>query len=121
MGGRGPELAVDAVGLAATRALGVQAVRPGGRVGCIGLAQDDTTLGFADIIRRQVSLLGSYAYTMAEYEAALDALVSGRTSFGELREVEPLEAGPDAFTRLSAGPPPPEFKVFLAGAGRERA
>jgi DNA-binding winged helix-turn-helix (wHTH) protein len=30
-----------------------------------------------------------------------------------------LEDGPDAFARLAEGPPPPEFKVFLAGAGRE--
>lgn len=118
-GGLGADLAVDAVGLSATRVAGVEAVRPGGSVACIGLADDDTALPFAThVVRRQVAVLGSYAYTMAEFEAALDALVGGETSLGALRETEPLDAGVEHFERLARGPAPAEFKVFLAGTGR---
>jgi hypothetical protein len=56
---------------------------------------------------------------MADFEQALEWLVGGRASVGELPAVRPLEDGPGAFARLAEGPPPPEVKVFLAGAGRE--
>jgi threonine dehydrogenase-like Zn-dependent dehydrogenase len=85
---------------------------------CIGLAADDTTLGFHGIVRGQLGLRGSYAYTMADFEQALEWLVDGRASMGELAAVRPLEDGPDAFARLAEGPPPAAVKVFLAGAGR---
>ena len=46
-------------------------------------------------------------------------LVSGEASLGkDLEPVRPLEDGPEQFARLAGGPPP-EFKVFLAGEGRE--
>ena len=46
-----PDLVLDAVGAQATRALGLELLRPGGTLVCIGLAADDTTLGFHGVIR----------------------------------------------------------------------
>ncbi len=115
--GLGADLVIDAVGAEATRAMAVELVRPGGRVVCIGLAADETTLSFHTIVRNQVALLGSYAYTMADFERALELLATGRASLGELAPVLPLEAGPDSFARLVQGPTD-QIKVFLAGAGR---
>jgi threonine dehydrogenase-like Zn-dependent dehydrogenase len=116
---RDADLVIDAVGAQATRALGLELLRPGGQLVCIGLATDDTTLGFHAVVRGQLAIQGSYAYTMDDYEHALDHLASGRASLGELPEVMPLDAGPEAFARLAGGPPPDQIKVFLAGAGRE--
>jgi 2-desacetyl-2-hydroxyethyl bacteriochlorophyllide A dehydrogenase len=116
---KGADLTLDAVGAQATRSLAVELVAPGARAVCIGLAADDTTLGFHHVIRSQLTLQGSYAYTMADFEQALEWLAAGRVSVGELSAVRPLEDGPEAFARLAAGPPPAEVKVFLAGAGRE--
>lgn len=113
----GFDLVLDAVGAQATRSLALELVRPDGRVVCIGLASDDTTLSFHTVVRQQIAILGSYAYTMADFEQALEWLVGGRASFGELDPVLPLEQGPDAFARLVEGPPD-QVKVFLAGAGR---
>jgi (R,R)-butanediol dehydrogenase / meso-butanediol dehydrogenase / diacetyl reductase len=114
-----PDLVLDAVGAQATRALGLELLRPGGTMVCIGLAQDDTTLGFHGIVRSQHRIQGSYAYTMADYDQAHEWLVSGAASLGDdLTEVRPLDEGPEQFARLAAGTPA-EFKVFLAGAGRE--
>jgi 2-desacetyl-2-hydroxyethyl bacteriochlorophyllide A dehydrogenase len=113
------DLVIDAVGRQATRALGLELLRPGGRLVCIGLANDDTTLGFHGVVRNQLAIQGSYAYTMEEYETALAHLVNGRAKLGELKAVEPLEDGPDAFARLAGGPPPAEIKTFLGGEGRE--
>jgi threonine dehydrogenase-like Zn-dependent dehydrogenase len=115
----GVDLTLDAVGAEATRRLALGVLRPGGTAVCVGLAADETTLGFHDLVRSQHRVQGSYAYTMDDFEQALDWLVSGRASLGELPDVQPLEEGPDAFARLASGPPPAQVKVFLAGAGRE--
>ena len=115
-----PDLVLDAVGAEATRRLGLELLRPGGTMVCIGLANDDTTLGFHDVVRSQHRIQGSYAYTMPDFEQAHEWLVSGQAHLGDdLTSVRPLEDGPEQFARLADGPPPPEFKVFLAGAGRE--
>jgi (R,R)-butanediol dehydrogenase / meso-butanediol dehydrogenase / diacetyl reductase len=113
------DLVLDAVGAQATRRLGLELLRPAGTMVCIGLASDDTTLGFHDIVRSQHRIQGSYAYTMDDFEQAHAWLVSGDAKLGnDLEPVLPLEEGPAQFARLAQGPPP-EFKVFLAGAGRE--
>jgi len=117
--GLGADLVLDAVGAQATRALALELLRPGGQAVCIGLAADDTTLGFHGIVRGQLGLRGSYAYTMADFEQALAWLADGRASVGELPAVQPLDDGPEAFARLAEGPPPATVKVFLAGAGRD--
>jgi threonine dehydrogenase-like Zn-dependent dehydrogenase len=117
--GLGADLTLDAVGAEATRRLAVTLLAPGARAVCIGLAADDTTLGFHDIVRGQIAIQGSYAYTMTDFEQALEWLADERVSVGELAAVRPLEDGPGAFARLATGPPPAEVKVFLAGAGRE--
>jgi threonine dehydrogenase-like Zn-dependent dehydrogenase len=116
--GLGVDLALDAVGAQATRRLALAVLRPGATAVCIGLAADDTTLGFHDVVRSQHRIQGSYAYTMDDFEQAFDWLVSGRATLGDLPPVQPLEDGPGAFARLAGGPSA-QVKVFLAGAGRE--
>ncbi len=118
IGGMGADLVLDAVGAQATRAAALELVRAGGRAVYVGLAADDTTLGFHDVVRRQLTLQGSYAYTMDDYDQAHEWLVSGQASLGDLPDVLPLEDGPEMFARLAKGPPPAQVKVFLAGAGR---
>ena len=72
------DLVLDAVGAEATRRLGLELLRPGGTMVCIGLANDDTTLGFHDVVRSQHRIQGSYAYTMPDFEQAHEWLVSGQ-------------------------------------------
>jgi 2-desacetyl-2-hydroxyethyl bacteriochlorophyllide A dehydrogenase len=113
----GFDLVLDAAGAQATRSMAVELVRPGGRIVCIGLASDDTTLSFHTVVRQQITIIGSYAYTMSDFEQSLEWLASGRASLGDLAPVQPLEDGPEAFARL-AHAPPDQVKIFLAGAGR---
>jgi threonine dehydrogenase-like Zn-dependent dehydrogenase len=117
--GLGADLVLDAVGAQATRAAALELLRAGGRAVYVGLAADDTTLGFHGIVRGQLTLQGSYAYTIDDFDQAHEWLVGGQASLGELPDVLPLEEGPDMFARLAKGPPPAQVKVFLAGAGRD--
>jgi len=114
--GLGAELVIDAVGAEVTRRMALDLLRPGGRVVYIGLHDDDTTLGFHDIVRGQLDLQGSYAYTAEDFEQALTWLVEGKAGIGELPPVLPLEEGPGAFAELVRGPSA-QIKVFLAGSG----
>jgi (R,R)-butanediol dehydrogenase / meso-butanediol dehydrogenase / diacetyl reductase len=114
--GLGPDLVIDAVGAKATRRMAVEElVRPGGLVVMVGLHDDATTLGFHHVVRGQISIQGSYAYTASDYEQALEWLVDGRAGIGALPPVLPLERGPDAFAELVRGPSA-QIKVFLSGS-----
>ena len=93
-------------------------LRPGAQAVCIGLAADDTTLGFHGIVRGQLGLRGSYAYTMADFEQALEWLVRARVD-GRAGGGAPAGGRPRRVRALAEGPPPAAVKVFLAGAGRE--
>jgi (R,R)-butanediol dehydrogenase / meso-butanediol dehydrogenase / diacetyl reductase len=113
--GLGADLVVDAVGAEVTRRAAVDLLRPGGRAIFVGLHSDDTTLGFHGVVRGQLDLQGSYAYTPEDYEEALEMLLEGRASIGELPRVLPLEEGPRSFAELVKGPTG-QIKVFLAGS-----
>ncbi len=113
-GGLGADLVLDAVGAGVTRQLAVDLVKPGGMVVLVGLQGNETTLGFHNVVRGQVTLQGSYAYTPEDFEQALAWISSGQAGIGELPAALPLERGPDAFARLVEGPQD-QVKVFLAG------
>jgi threonine dehydrogenase-like Zn-dependent dehydrogenase len=89
--GLGADLVIDAAGAEVTRRMAVEVLlRPGGCAVFVGLHDDETTLGFHDIVRGQLDLRGSYAYTAEDYEQGLDWLVEGRAGIGELPPVLPL-------------------------------
>lgn len=114
--GLGADLVIDAVGAEATRRMVIEELlRPGGRAVMVGLHDDATTLGFHGVVRGQISVQGSYAYTAEDYEQALEWLVEGRAGIGELPPVLPLERGPGAFAELVRGPSS-QIKVFLSGS-----
>ncbi len=98
---RGLDVVLDAAGADATRRLAVEHVRPGGCAVLVGLASDETSLPFHDLIRRGITLRGSYAYSDADYDEALALLLAGRAGLGELEPVQPLDAGPEAFAELA--------------------
>ena len=115
-GGLGVDLVIDAVGAEVTRRMALDLLRPGGRAVFIGLHDDDSTLGFHGVVRGQIDLQGSYAYTAEDFEQALSWLVEGRAGIGELPPVLALEEGPGAFADLVRGPSA-QIKVFLSGSG----
>lgn len=94
------DLVVDAVGAAATRQSALAAVKPGGVVVHIGLADGPSTIDMRKLTLAEISLLGSYTYSTADLRAAARALHEG--AFGDLSWVEerPLADGPGAFRDL---------------------
>jgi 2-desacetyl-2-hydroxyethyl bacteriochlorophyllide A dehydrogenase len=98
------DIAVDAVGIAATRQACVAATRAGGRVVWIGLHEPSTPLPINDMIRREIAAYSSYAYTPTDFSYALTALAEGKFWLEkDWTRIEPLANGSNCFDELIKG------------------
>jgi threonine dehydrogenase-like Zn-dependent dehydrogenase len=93
------DFAIDAVGIEPTWQGAIAKVRMGGSVTVIGLGQAEGSVPVGDLVRRGVGLRGHYAYTRADFDAALAMLADHPPDLGWLT-VLPLEDGAEAFRRL---------------------
>lgn len=94
------DVVIDAVGLAATHAASVERLRPGGTAVWIGLMGTDPAFDTADFVRTEKRVIGSFAYTDAEFGAAV--ALACRVDLGWV-EVFPLSQGAEIFTELMHG------------------
>jgi len=95
---------IDAVGATPVRAQAIRAVVPGGRVVLIGLHDEESVLPANYMIRQEITVIGSFAYTDADFANSLDLLVRGVVQPSEdWLEERPLSAGPSAFAELVEG------------------
>jgi 2-desacetyl-2-hydroxyethyl bacteriochlorophyllide A dehydrogenase len=108
----GPDVVIDCVGAAPTKQQAIRLVRSGGTVVLVGLHDDETPLSSHEIIRREITLTGSFTYTLDDLHRAIDYLASGAVGYEGWTTSRPLGEGPDAFADLLANPG--KFtKVFL--------
>jgi 2-desacetyl-2-hydroxyethyl bacteriochlorophyllide A dehydrogenase len=111
---QGVTVAVDAVGSGVTRAQCVSATRSAGTVILSGLHEETSTIPAAEIIRREINLQGSFAYTPANFEEALRLLENGTIKLEGIVHA-PLADGGLWFERL-LGSPGNVSKVLLEPA-----
>ena len=101
--GQGADFSFDAVGLESTRAQCVDVIRRGGKAIFIGNHEASSRLGANSIVRGELVVEGSYAYTDLEFSRAVK--LAG-TNFLDDRQnwisVEPLANGPDVFRKLAS-------------------
>ncbi len=101
--GLGAMGSVDAVGTGATRAQCIAATRSGGTVILTGLHEEASAMPVSDVIRREIVLHGSFAYTPANYADALARLARGEMRLSPWVVESPLGEGGPWFERLVAG------------------
>ncbi len=104
--GNGVDVAIDAVGATVTRKQCIEAIAPGGRIVYIGLHDEESALPVHLVVRKEINLHGTYAYTPNDFEDALHWLAVGRIKIDPWLLKVPLAAGRDAFERLLSGPGP---------------
>jgi 2-desacetyl-2-hydroxyethyl bacteriochlorophyllide A dehydrogenase len=98
------DVALDAVGTVETRRACLSATRAGGSVIWIGLHQQFAELDINDVIRREITCYGSFAYTQADFADALDLLHRGQLRLDPAwTRIEPLENGSACFKELLQG------------------
>ena len=97
------DMVFDAVGSAKTRELSIAAVRPGGVIVHIGLADNSGHMDVRRLTLQEITFIGCYTYTPDDLRATLAKLHSGE--LGDLSWVEKrkLSDGASAFADLLAG------------------
>ena len=100
----GVDRVIDAVGATPVRTQAIRAVVPGGRVVFIGLHDEESALPANYIIRQEITVVGSFAYTDDDFARAMDLLVRGVVQPNvDWLEERPLRDGPAAFAELVDG------------------
>ena len=100
----GVDCVIDAVGATPVRTQAIRSVVPGGRVVFIGLHDEESVLPANYIIRQEITLTGSFAYTDDDFTQAIDLLIRGIVQpSADWLEERPLSDGPAAFAELVDG------------------
>jgi threonine dehydrogenase-like Zn-dependent dehydrogenase len=97
------DLVIDAVGIGPTRAAASRAVRPGGAIVHIGLGGGAEGLDIRRITLQEITVIGTYTYTMQDFRDTCAALFDGRLGALSWTESRALSDGAQAFTDLDAG------------------
>jgi L-iditol 2-dehydrogenase len=104
-GGRGVDLALEAVGRSETVNAAIDCTRKGGKVTLIGNIQPQVTLPLQKVVTRQLRLQGSCA-SAGEFPQAVELIASGKIKVRSLiSAIAPLEDGPRWFERLHSREP----------------
>lgn len=104
-GGKGVDVAMEAVGRNDTVQASIDSVRKGGTVVLVGNTTPEVTLPLQKVVTRQICLQGSCA-SAGEYPRAIELLASGAIQVRSLiTAVAPLHHGPEWFARLYAREP----------------
>jgi threonine dehydrogenase-like Zn-dependent dehydrogenase len=101
---RGVSVAIDAVGLAITREQCISATMTTGTVILSGLHEETSPMPAADIIRREIVVRGSFAYSPANFATAVDLLAAKKIRLDPWIIEAPLAEGGAWFDRLLEAP-----------------
>ena len=100
----GVDRVIDAVGATPVRTQAIRAVVPGGRVVFIGLHDEESVMPANYLIRQEITVTGTFAYTDDAFTQAVDLLIRGVVQpSADWLEERPLSDGPAAFAELVNG------------------
>ncbi|GHU65827.1 sorbitol dehydrogenase [Clostridia bacterium] len=98
-GGAEADIVFECAAVPETITQALKAVRHGGKIISIAISEGDCPINVTALVQKEVSLLGSYAYT-DEFEEALDLAASGKIVLDELiTDIFPLSEIQSAFER----------------------
>jgi len=102
--GEGVDLSFEAVGISATVQQALGNLRSGGTCVWIGNSAKVIDLNMQDVVTRELTIRGTYAYTHAAFGEALKMLESGRLNLDPVvSRVCRLAEGPEMFEKLVLG------------------
>ena len=99
--GQGAEFTIDAVGNQTCRENAVACTAAGGISTWIGLEADPFELSGFDIVRREIEIKGSYAYSMKDFVSAMSLLEQKLLPTEQFVQEAQLERGQDIFNELA--------------------
>ena len=97
--GDGLSAAVDCSGNPAAQNMALDAVRPFGKVAFIGESKETTIRPSEQLIRKQITLMGSWYFGIAEYAEIADLLIAKKIDLAQLAtHTFSLDEAPQAFS-----------------------
>lgn len=102
--GRGFDVVLDASGSAPARQTAFDLCRPGGQVVLLGMGAQRSEVNFVASIRKEHSVVMSFAYTPVDFRRSLDLLIAGEINLTPWTVRMPLERGQEAMERMSHNP-----------------
>jgi len=97
------DLAVECVGFEATVRAAIAALRPGGTVVCVGLAEPEVKVPMFALVDGERSVIGSYAHTLADLQEVAAGLGDGPDLSPMIERRVSLESLPEAFHDYAEG------------------
>jgi len=94
---------IEAVGRPETLALALKAVGKAGAVMAVGEQGEVKISPASDLIRRDITLMGSWFYHIAEYPAMVDLFHRGLNVAGLITHHFPLASAQEAYTQFTSG------------------
>ena len=110
-GGTGADLVIDAAGYEATWALGIHAVRTGGKIYEVGLGSPSGVVDYFAVLGKEVTITGSYAWGDQDFARAIELLADDALDATGWITTMPFGDGQRAFEDLTGGGD--SFKVVL--------
>lgn len=115
-GGWGVQIAIDAVGSTITRRNCVDCCAPGGKVVITGLHEAESNLQANHLIRQEITVVGSFAYSAVNFRTALSWLAAGKFDLHDWIVEDQIEAGPEWFEKLLGNPGKVAKVLLVPGA-----
>lgn len=98
------DVVLDMVGSAVTRRTAVSTASRGATVKLVGLQCANSEISFSDVISREITVQGVYAYTPEQFALAAEILAEGDVGLEGIITRARLDEGPDMFRLLAADP-----------------
>lgn len=109
-----PACVFDCAGSPSSAQLGVELLRPRGRLLLVGLSMAPLELAAPPIVIKEIEIRGVLTYTRKQFQAAIDLLAAGAIPVDDLiTDIVPLAGAESAFQALAA-PGSEQLKVLLA-------
>jgi 2-desacetyl-2-hydroxyethyl bacteriochlorophyllide A dehydrogenase len=100
----GAECVIEAVGTEATRRAAVRATARGGRIVFLGIAANESSLPWIEMVRNEQAIFTSFAYAPKDFEASVRMVEGRRFDLKPWTESRRLEDGQDAFLTMAHRP-----------------
>jgi (R,R)-butanediol dehydrogenase/meso-butanediol dehydrogenase/diacetyl reductase len=111
--GGAPELVFDCTGHPAGLPAAADVIGPAGKIVVVGVPASPSAVHLAPVVTRELQILGSLAYTSADFTEAIIALAEGRIPAADLiTTIAPLEHAEHWFGELTSGTTQ-QIKVLL--------
>jgi threonine dehydrogenase-like Zn-dependent dehydrogenase len=100
----GADCVIEAVGTEATRRAAVRAAARGGRIVFLGIAANESSLPWIEMVRNELAIFTSFAYAPRDFDAAVRLVEARRFDLKPWTEALPLERGQEAFMTMAHRP-----------------